>query len=199
MPIPIPNLDDRTFNDLVGEGRSLIPGITPEWTNHNPADPGITLVELFAYLSELLIYRLNRVTDANLSSFLRLLNGPDWAPSGTDPDALARDLRATILALRRRERAVTSEDYEALAREADARVVRARAVPRRNLLMDLALEHPANISLVVVPRPAGARFARLDRVPPAGSVHTAGAASTALNGVGTSFTTQADLPDTPDL
>ena len=65
--------------------------------------------------------------------------------------------------------------------------------------MDVALEHPANISLVVVPRPAVARFARLDRVPLAGSVHTAGAASTALNGVGTSFTTQADIADTLDL
>ena len=62
MPLQIPNLDDRNFTDLVEEARSMIPQYAPEWTNQNASDPGITLIELLAYVSEMLIYRLNRVT-----------------------------------------------------------------------------------------------------------------------------------------
>src|SRR5438270_9959145 len=80
MPLSLPNLDDRRYADLVEEARSLIPTYALEWTNHNPSDPGITLVELFAFLSEMLLYRLNRVTAANVLSFLKLLNGIDWNP-----------------------------------------------------------------------------------------------------------------------
>src|ERR1044072_4492447 len=81
MPIKLPNLDDRAFADLVADGRSLIHVYAPEWTNHNESDPGITLIELFAYLTEMLIYRLNRVTDANRCAFLKLIDGIDRTPS----------------------------------------------------------------------------------------------------------------------
>ena len=77
MPIQLPNLDDRTYDDLVAEGLHLIPTYAPEWTNYNPSDPGITLIELFAYITELLIYRLDRVTDENKLAFLKLINGSD--------------------------------------------------------------------------------------------------------------------------
>lgn len=158
MPLTLPNLDDRRYADLVEEGRALIPTHAPEWTNHNPSDPGITLIELFAWLTEMLIYRLNRVTDDNIRTFLRLLNGRDWQPSGTTSAALAEDIRASVLALRRRERAVSSEDFEALALEtkldptdANTCVARARCLPRRNVLMDFETEQPGHISLIVVP------------------------------------------------
>jgi len=49
MPLTLPVLDDRSFDDLVAEARALIPALAPEWTNHNPSDPGITLIELFAW------------------------------------------------------------------------------------------------------------------------------------------------------
>jgi predicted phage baseplate assembly protein len=81
MPLTLPNLDDRTYADLVEEARAMIPTLSPEWTDHNPTDPGITLIELFAYLTEMLIYRLNRVTDAQTIAFLKLLNGLEWKPS----------------------------------------------------------------------------------------------------------------------
>jgi hypothetical protein len=58
--------------------RTVSPNYAPEWTNYNPSDPGITLIEMFAYLTEMLLYRQNRITDDNLRTFLRLLNGPDW-------------------------------------------------------------------------------------------------------------------------
>ena len=48
MPLTAPNLDDRRYDGLVAEARSLIPRYLPEWTNHNDADPGITLLQLFA-------------------------------------------------------------------------------------------------------------------------------------------------------
>ena len=71
--IPSPKLDDREFQDIVDEALSLIPRYAPEWTNHNPADPGITLIELAAWMTELILYRLNRVPDKNYIAFLNLL------------------------------------------------------------------------------------------------------------------------------
>jgi hypothetical protein len=152
MPIQLPNLDNRQFTDLMEEALALIPTYAPEWTNHNPADPGITLLELFAYLTEMLIYRLNRVTADNIRSFLKLLNGPDWQPSGLSPEDLAEDMRRTVLALRKRERAVTCDDFINLALAADERVARAHCIPRRSLAMDLAAERAGHITLIVVPR-----------------------------------------------
>lgn len=152
MPLTVPDLDDRRYADLLAEARALIPTFAPEWTDHNPSDPGITLIELFAYLAEMQIYRLNRVTDAHVHAFLSLLNGPDWRPSGTTSESLAEDIRATVLALRKRERAVTCDDFEALALEADERVARARCLARRHLLMDPEAERAGHISVIVVPR-----------------------------------------------
>ena len=73
MPLPLPTLDSRTWDELTSEGRSLIPRYAPEWTDHNLHDPGITLIELFAWLSELLLFRLDRVTPATMRTFLRLV------------------------------------------------------------------------------------------------------------------------------
>jgi hypothetical protein len=56
MTIPLPNLDDRTYADLLEEARSLIPIECPTWTDHNPSDTGIILLELFAWLTEFTLY-----------------------------------------------------------------------------------------------------------------------------------------------
>ena len=73
MPLQAPNLDDRQYSDIVTEAETLIARYAPEWTNYNESDPGITLVELFAWLSEILIHRLNQVPDLNYIKFLQLL------------------------------------------------------------------------------------------------------------------------------
>ena len=73
MALPVPNLDDRTFQDLVNEARRRIPMYCPEWTDHNLSDPGITLIELFAWMTEQIIYRLNKVPDKNYVKFLELM------------------------------------------------------------------------------------------------------------------------------
>ena len=77
--IPAPNLDDRTHADIVEEALRLIPQYCPEWTNHNATDPGITLIELFAWMTEMVVYRLNKVTDKNFLAFLDLM-GVDLQP-----------------------------------------------------------------------------------------------------------------------
>src|SRR4051812_24192126 len=71
--IPPPKLDDRSFHDIVEEAISMIPRYSPDWTNHNPSDPGITLIELAAWMTDMLIYRLNQVPDKNYVAFLNLL------------------------------------------------------------------------------------------------------------------------------
>ncbi|MCZ7382186.1 MAG: baseplate J/gp47 family protein [Candidatus Methanoperedens sp.] len=75
MSIPIPNLDDRSFEDLMKEARALIPQYNRDWTNHNPSDPGITLLELFSWLGEMVIYRTNQVPDESYINFLKLIAG----------------------------------------------------------------------------------------------------------------------------
>lgn len=73
MNIPLPDLDDRRWADLVDEGRALIPVYGPEWTDHNAHDPGITLMELFAWIAEMDIYQLNRIPDLHKRKFLQLV------------------------------------------------------------------------------------------------------------------------------
>jgi hypothetical protein len=73
MPLPLPNLDNRRWADLVEESRALIPRYAPLWTDHNVHDPGITLIELFAWLAETDIYQLSQVPERHLRKFLALI------------------------------------------------------------------------------------------------------------------------------
>lgn len=155
MALQLQNLDDRKYKDLMEEALSMIPTYALNWTDHNPSDPGITLIEMFAYLTEILIYRLNRVNDNNMRSFLKLLNGPQWTPS--EQKTLTEEKRDTILEIRQHNRAVTCEDFENLSLAADVQVARTRCVPRRNLESESALastidKQPGHISVVIVPR-----------------------------------------------
>ena len=73
MSLPVPNLDDRSWKQIVDEAIRLIPRYCPEWTNHNASDPGITLLELYAWMTEMVIYRLNKVPEKNFLTFLDLI------------------------------------------------------------------------------------------------------------------------------
>src|SRR5215475_12798382 len=73
MGLEAPRLDDRSFDDLVAEARARIRLYTPEWTDHNVSDPGITLIELFAWMTDILLYRLNQVPDLHYIKFLEML------------------------------------------------------------------------------------------------------------------------------
>ena len=74
MSLPDVNLDDLRFQrDLVDEARERIIRYCPGWTDYNLSDPGITLIELFAWMTELIVYRLNKVPEKNYTKFLDLL------------------------------------------------------------------------------------------------------------------------------
>jgi predicted phage baseplate assembly protein len=73
MPLPAPALDDRRFQDVVDYAKSLIPRYCPEWTDHNVSDPGVTLIELFAWMTDMLLYRVNQVPEKNYIKFLELI------------------------------------------------------------------------------------------------------------------------------
>lgn len=76
MTIRTPVLDDRSYAQLRDELIARIPVYAPEWTDHAPSDPGITLIELFAFLGENLLYRFNQIPDATKLAFLDLLHLP---------------------------------------------------------------------------------------------------------------------------
>jgi hypothetical protein len=158
MPLPLPNLDDRRYADLVDEARALIPALDPQWTNHNASDPGITLLELFAWLTEMLLYRIDRASERHVADLLKLLRDPDeiWVSSG-DP---IEDTSRTLRALRHRYRAVTEADYESLALQAPPPaggdvVARARCVPRVDLSLTSEAARlapqPGHVSVILVP------------------------------------------------
>ncbi len=77
MPLTAPNLDDSDFNTLLADATARIPSFTPEWTNYGlDSDPGLTLIQLFAFLTDSLLYRVNRYPDTNRLKFLQLLGVP---------------------------------------------------------------------------------------------------------------------------
>ncbi|HEX2726168.1 MAG TPA: putative baseplate assembly protein, partial [Beijerinckiaceae bacterium] len=71
-----PSLADRSFDDLVDDMLRRIPAHTPEWTNPRLGDPGRTLIELFAWLADALLYRANLIPERQRLVFLKLLGLP---------------------------------------------------------------------------------------------------------------------------
>jgi predicted phage baseplate assembly protein len=72
MPLPLPTLDRLTYDELVSEARRSLPALASGWTDYNAHDPGITLIELFAWLAEGASYRLDNIPDESYRAFLRL-------------------------------------------------------------------------------------------------------------------------------
>ena len=73
MTLPIPAIDDRRFKDLMAEAISLIPRYNKEWTNYNPSDPGIALLEIFAWVSESVMYRADKIPEESYWKYFDLL------------------------------------------------------------------------------------------------------------------------------
>ena len=129
-----------------------------------------TLVELLAWLAEMVLYRLDEISPTSVIAFLQLLDqdAASWTAHDQDvlasnPAGLDQEIHRTILTLRERYRAVTPDDYEFLALDntwqasfgawgaQPPRIVRARCFPNRNLEQPGgAPDAPAHISLVVV-------------------------------------------------
>ncbi|MER5335300.1 putative baseplate assembly protein [Micromonospora sp. NPDC002717] len=81
MTLPVPHLDDRAFLDLVTEARERIRQSCPDWTDLSAHDPGIALLEAFAHLTEVMIYRLNQLPEKAYVAFLNLLGVTRHAPT----------------------------------------------------------------------------------------------------------------------
>src|SRR5690349_4829354 len=99
MPLDI-QLDDRRFSDLVSEARQRVAQACPEWTERNTSDPGIAMIEQFAWLAETLIYRLNRVPDkvhARLLDLLGIRLNPPQAASAAVRFLAAEPLREPVV------------------------------------------------------------------------------------------------------
>ena len=113
MPIPIPNLDDRNYDQLIRETEALIGRYFPEYADIGPADPAVALYELFCYFFDLTMYQINRVTPDARDNFAALLGiKPEY---GRPPE---ESLRKAHDKLARVERAITGSDIETLVKKA---------------------------------------------------------------------------------
>jgi hypothetical protein len=65
MPLELQPIDNRKYADLLEEALVRIHVHNPEWTNFNKSDPGVTIIELWAFLTESLLYRVNQIPDRN--------------------------------------------------------------------------------------------------------------------------------------
>jgi len=73
MPLPDIQLDNRSYTDLVNELKRRIPAYTPEWTDFNESDPGMALIEMFSWLADILVYRINQIPDKAYVKFLQMI------------------------------------------------------------------------------------------------------------------------------
>lgn len=76
MPLEIPKIDDRNYRQILSEALARIPVHNPEWTNYNDSDPGVTLLQVFSFMTESLLYRSNLIPERNRVKFLKLLDIP---------------------------------------------------------------------------------------------------------------------------
>ncbi len=160
MPIHVPDLDDRSYDDLVREGVALIPRHSATWTDHNASDPGIMLIELLAYTAEQLIFRLDRIGRPTKARFLSLLTAEPLSPEWMQRPMAELDaaLQRAVAALRSARAAVSVADHEDLALRASSagrdRLDRVRAFAELDLERgdeDRDIAAPGHTSVVLVP------------------------------------------------
>lgn len=115
--LPAPHLDDRRFQQLVDDAKRHIQATCPEWSDHNVSDPGVTLVETFAFMVDQLSYRLNRVPDKLYVTFLDLLGMTLHPPTAAAVDLtywLAAPATQTVLIPARSEAVTPRSETEDL-------------------------------------------------------------------------------------
>ncbi|MFD0449550.1 hypothetical protein ACFQZK_00525 [Rhodococcus aetherivorans] len=85
-----PRIDDRTYRELLAEATARIPVHNPEWRNFTDADPGMTLLQLWAFMSENLLYQARLIPDRVRLTFFELL-GIDIPPATAARGVVAFD------------------------------------------------------------------------------------------------------------
>jgi predicted phage baseplate assembly protein len=124
MTLPVTNLDDRSFQQIVDEAKRRIPDHCKEWTNHNVADPGVALIELFAWMTEMTLFRLNQVPDVFYTHMLNLVGFQPFpataaraqltfwlvAPVGEEPRVIPAGTQVSTVGTLRESRVFTTLD-----------------------------------------------------------------------------------------
>ncbi|HEY9246581.1 MAG TPA: hypothetical protein VIO11_07035, partial [Candidatus Methanoperedens sp.] len=94
MPIQFPDLAARNYKDILDEMVSSIPKYSEKWTNHNPSDPGITILEILAWIFDASFYRINRIPEESYINFIRLIAGASSEEVGILLEELGKDANA---------------------------------------------------------------------------------------------------------
>jgi hypothetical protein len=66
-------LTDEQQRQLVSELVAAVKRFAPEWTSHSSSDPGVTLLELLAWLSDIFYYQLDRASDSKTDLLKHLI------------------------------------------------------------------------------------------------------------------------------
>ena len=171
MTIQLPNLDTKTYEEISEEMVASIPKYTDKWTNHNPSDPGITIIELLSWIAETTLYRMNRIPYESYVNFLRFVAGASGIEEVErllkDPhqdkyhrkileflkvieeghDKTIQEIKTEALLFRKsRSRAVTEDDFRQLAIEATDLL----GVKIRRVIVEKALDEN-KVEIVLVP------------------------------------------------
>src|SRR4051812_36808042 len=178
--LPAPRLDDRGFQELVDEAKRLVMRRCPEWTDHNVSDPGVTLIETFASMTDAMLYRLNRVPGRLYVKFLDMI-GLRMIPAAaarapvtfwlaTPPDAVYTVLAGTVVATPGSNAAPslvfsTLETLELVPTTQEGLVTAPVASPEEDRTSTLALESPV-AAFSAVPMPGDMLYVGLDRAAP---------------------------------
>src|ERR1035438_1263434 len=116
-----------------------IPAHTPEWTVQQPGDPGRTMVELFAWLADSILYRADRIPQRQRLAFLKLLGQPIQAAAaaGGVVSIFCDPANRQAVTLASGARISGPVDFETLA-EVDVLPVTAQAYVKAKLTADQA-------------------------------------------------------------
>lgn len=145
MPLPVPNLDDRDYAGLLRDAKALVPTLAPEWTDLNPGDPGVALLELFSFLTESMLFRLNRLPE---KAYVELLNlvGVKLGPPAVAKTELVCSLKQPAtepVTIRRGARVTTTRPNGPVFVVADDVVIPAGATEVRAVGLHCELEDDA--------------------------------------------------------
>ncbi|RCX11372.1 putative phage baseplate assembly protein [Anaerobacterium chartisolvens] len=95
--LPLPRLDDESFEEIFGDARRQIPGLTLEWTDFNYHDPGITILQLLSWLKEMQQFYLDGIGDVHTVKYLKLLNHMPRKAQSAHTDVYLRDVEGDII------------------------------------------------------------------------------------------------------
>lgn len=139
MPVSIPNLDDRNYDQFYSEAMGVITRYYPEYADIGPSDPAMALTELFCYYFDVTSYQIDQVTPEAWRNFAALLGIQN---DGERPEESIRKALAELSSLKR---AVTADDIEAIVKR-DSNAARACVLQGERLLVNVVARegYPSN-------------------------------------------------------